>query len=198
MDKSLEDRKYTRMQAVHKKNLGKLLRSGLAMSAKDTSEGDRGFLPSISANHSLNRSTDDLKQTSIADDLQNQIHEHLKMISEVVKKTAAINEQTEGYRTQLQELKSMFDLIKADAEDKIVNFKVQAMSLTSKRNSAQMRINQIKTDIEALRAKIDNWRIDECHFASSLSVDKRRLEVKEMVLKRKAEIIATVDTKVSS
>lgn len=199
MHKSFEDKKYIRLKSIHQKNLGKLVKSGLLLSSKENNEGekDRGFLPSISANQSLNKSSEELKMTSIEEDLQNQIHEHLKMISEVVKKTATINEQTEAYRTQLQELNTMFDLIKADAEDKIVNFKVQAMSLTSKRNSAQMRINQIKTDIENLKMKIDNWRIDECHFASSLEVDKRTLQLKEAALKKKAEMISNIDLKVS-
>lgn len=97
----------------------------------------------------------------------------------VYRKTSLINDDYSNYKIELQELMKEFDGVKRTIEDNIVKKKVKAMSVVGKKNSAQVRINQIIKDIEEIKKKIDDWRIDECHFVSSLAHNRKKLVQKD-------------------
>ncbi len=136
--------------------------------------------------------------SAIAQDLQEGIHYHLQRINEVTKKTSLINDEYANFKIELDELLKEFDGLKATVEDSIVKKKVKAMSVIGKKNSAQVRINQILKDIDELKKKIDDWRIDECHFTSSLAHNRRKLLVRESSIELAREHIEKTNEKTSS
>lgn len=137
-------------------------------------------------------------ESTIAQDLQEAIHYHLQKINEVTRKTSLINDEYANFKIELDEILREFDGLKTSVDDNIVKKKVKTMSLIGKKNSAQVRINQILKDIDELKKKIDDWRIDECHFTSSLAHNRRKLLDRESSIELAREHIEKTNERTST